>query len=126
MYGERNFLTGNIVCADVMHVDGVDQNALRLKIKQHCAATLQPYMVPVRITFPKETFQTARFKRDEIGRPLAKRFRGRAGLQKVDQHRDDAERRNGKERVRRPESDALATRVSPILDQAKGGSAPAR
>jgi long-chain acyl-CoA synthetase len=63
VYGERNILTGNIVCADVTTVGEIDPNSLRLKIKQHCAATLQPYMVPVRINFPKETLQTARLKR---------------------------------------------------------------
>jgi long-chain acyl-CoA synthetase len=63
VYGERNMLTGNIVCADVTTAGEVDPNALRLKIKQHCAATLQAYMVPVRITFPKEPLQTARLKR---------------------------------------------------------------
>ena len=57
VYGERNMLTGKIVCADVTTVGDVDPAALRLKIKQHCAACLQPFMVPVRINFPKETLQ---------------------------------------------------------------------
>ncbi len=64
VYGERNFLTGNIVCADVTPAAGSDEAALRLQIKRHCASLLQPYMVPVRINFPKQTLQTARLKRD--------------------------------------------------------------
>ncbi len=54
VYGERNILTGSIVCADVTTTGDVDPDALRLKIKQHCAASLQPYMVPVRINFRRK------------------------------------------------------------------------
>lgn len=63
VYGERHILTGKIVCADVIAADGVNATALRQKIKQHCAAKLQPFMVPVRINFPKEGIYTTRLKR---------------------------------------------------------------
>jgi long-chain acyl-CoA synthetase len=63
VYGERNMLTGNIVCADVTTSPDADQNALRLKIKHYCAARSQPYMVPVRINFPRESLHTMRLKR---------------------------------------------------------------
>ena len=63
VYGERHMLTGSIVSADVTLVADADPVAMRLKIKQHCAAKLQPYMVPVRINFPAESLHTTRMKR---------------------------------------------------------------
>jgi len=63
VYGERNILTGSIVCADVTPAGEHDSNALRILIKRHCAAVLQPYMVPVRINFPTASLQTTRLKR---------------------------------------------------------------
>jgi long-chain acyl-CoA synthetase len=63
VYGERNSLLGNIVSADVVVNGEFDPAALRVTIKAHCAAALQPYMVPMRINFPKEPLQTARLKR---------------------------------------------------------------
>jgi acyl-coenzyme A synthetase/AMP-(fatty) acid ligase len=63
VYGERHILTGKIVCADVIAVSGIDLVALRHSIKRHCAACLQPFMVPVRINFPAEGIYTARLKR---------------------------------------------------------------
>ncbi|MDB5582199.1 MAG: AMP-dependent synthetase and ligase [Bradyrhizobium sp.] len=63
VYGERNILTGNIVCADVTIAPGVDPAELRSKIKRHCSAKLQAFMVPVRINFPTESLHTSRLKR---------------------------------------------------------------
>jgi long-chain acyl-CoA synthetase len=63
VYGESHILTGKIVCADVIAADDVDATALRQKIKLHCASKLQPFMVPVRINFPKEGIYTTRLKR---------------------------------------------------------------
>jgi len=63
VYGERHILTGKIVCADIVAAEGSDAAELRQKIKQHCAAKLQPFMVPVRINFPKEGIYTVRLKR---------------------------------------------------------------
>jgi len=63
VYGERHVLTGKIVCADIIAVNNVDTTSLRQKIKRHCAAKLQPFMVPVRINFPEQGIYTARLKR---------------------------------------------------------------
>jgi acyl-coenzyme A synthetase/AMP-(fatty) acid ligase len=63
VYGEKHILTGKIVCADIVPADGVDATELRQRIKQHCAAKLQPFMVPVRVNFPKEGIYTGRLKR---------------------------------------------------------------
>jgi hypothetical protein len=51
------------VCADVTLAADTDPAAMRLKIKQHCATKLQPFMVPVRINFPTESLHTTRMKR---------------------------------------------------------------
>lgn len=63
VYGERNMLTGNFACADVTIAPDVDPAEVRMKIKKHCAAKLQPYLVSVRINFPKESLHTTCLKR---------------------------------------------------------------
>lgn len=63
VYGERHVLAGKIVCADVIVMDGIDQAQLRLAIKRHCASKLQPFMVPVKVTFRADGLHTDRLKR---------------------------------------------------------------
>ncbi len=63
VYGERHMLTGKIVCADISVSGNYDEAAIRQKVKRHCHAKLQPFMVPVKINFPKEGFYTSRLKK---------------------------------------------------------------
>ncbi|MEE1610168.1 long-chain fatty acid--CoA ligase [Microvirga sp. CF3016] len=63
VYGETHVLTGKIVCADIIVSGEFDAAAMRQKVKRHCHSKLQPFMVPVRIAFPKEGFYTSRLKK---------------------------------------------------------------
>jgi long-chain acyl-CoA synthetase len=63
VHGEKNLLLGNIVVADVVTVPASDEAALRQAIKQHCAARLQRYCVPVKINFGIDPLEGHRLKR---------------------------------------------------------------
>jgi len=64
VYGEKNAITGNIVCADVTSFDSeVDDKELISSIKQHCRDRLQKYKVPVKIKIVAESQYTDRFKK---------------------------------------------------------------
>lgn len=68
VFGEKNPLTGNIVCAKVT----VDQNRPPLEIikliKTHCRNKLASFKVPVKITIETdvESFENARFKKERM------------------------------------------------------------
>ena len=66
VYGERNAITGNIVCADVTTVELLDssqQKELISLVKQHCREKLQKYKVPLRVNIITEQQHTERFKK---------------------------------------------------------------
>lgn len=61
--GEKHALLGQIVCATVVPIPEFDLALLKRSIKKHCAAALQPYMVPVKIKFTDGALQSHRLKR---------------------------------------------------------------
>ncbi len=66
VYGEKNLITGNIVCADVTPSAALDEAGRRefvAAIKQHCRHRLQHYKVPLRINVVSESQHTGRFKK---------------------------------------------------------------
>ena len=63
VYGEKNFLTGMIVCADIVARDRGDDKLFKAKIKAFCREKMQPYMIPVKINFSDTALQSARMKR---------------------------------------------------------------
>lgn len=63
VYGEKNTITGNIVCADVTPGVELDQKDLILLIKQHCRERLQKYKVPVKVRIVTGIQHTERFKK---------------------------------------------------------------
>jgi acyl-CoA synthetase (AMP-forming)/AMP-acid ligase II len=66
VYGERNPITGNIVCARVTPMTELsgDQVAPFIsELKRYCRAHLRSYQVPVRIQISTEAQHNARFKR---------------------------------------------------------------
>jgi long-chain acyl-CoA synthetase len=66
VYGERNAITGQMVCARVTPTLelGSDQVAdFVADLKRYCRARLKPYQVPVRIQLKSEAQHNARFKR---------------------------------------------------------------
>jgi acyl-coenzyme A synthetase/AMP-(fatty) acid ligase len=66
VYGERNPITGNIVCADVTparETDEAGRKALMAEVKRHCRGKLQSYKVPLRVRVVRESQHTERFKK---------------------------------------------------------------
>jgi acyl-coenzyme A synthetase/AMP-(fatty) acid ligase len=64
VYGEKNVITGNIVCADITSTASeLDHKELISSIKQHCRERLERYKVPVKIKIVAESQYTDRFKK---------------------------------------------------------------
>jgi long-chain acyl-CoA synthetase len=66
VYGERNPITGNIVCASVTstaNLNEIEQKQLISEIKKHCREQLQTYQVPVRVNITQDPQHTERFKK---------------------------------------------------------------
>lgn len=66
VYGEKNAITGNIVCADITAaapLDSSQQKELIALVKQHCREKLQKYKVPLRVNVVTEQQHTERFKK---------------------------------------------------------------
>lgn len=66
VYGEKNPITGNIVCADVTPAGSLDQaqqKELIGQIKRHCRERLQRFKVPIKVNIIDQTQHTERFKK---------------------------------------------------------------
>lgn len=63
VYGEKNPIVGNIVCAKVRLIEPEDPQQVRVRIKKHCREQLENYMVPVKIELVSEKQHSARFKK---------------------------------------------------------------
>lgn len=63
VYGEKNPITGSMVCALVKLREAEDEQQVKLRIKQVCAASLPRFKVPVRITFTQDEQHSERFKK---------------------------------------------------------------
>jgi len=63
VYGEKNPITGSMVCAMIKLQQSEDEQQAKLRIKQACAANLPRYKVPVRITFTQVEQHSERFKK---------------------------------------------------------------
>jgi acyl-CoA synthetase (AMP-forming)/AMP-acid ligase II len=65
VYGEKNAITGEIVCANVTPVReaGDPKREFVAEIKQHCRTRLQRYKVPVKINIVDDSSYSNRFKK---------------------------------------------------------------
>ena len=65
VYGEKNSITGNIVCAKVrLNVNGdFEPRQFITALKRHCQERLQSYKVPVKVIISDETQYSARLKK---------------------------------------------------------------
>lgn len=61
---ERNAITGQMVCAEIVLKQGYDFKTEKAKIKQHCKLKLDSFKVPVRITEIDAVMFTSRFKKN--------------------------------------------------------------
>jgi long-chain acyl-CoA synthetase len=66
VFGEKNPITGNIVCADVLpafEVAGTDKKGFVAKVKRHCRENLETYKVPVKVNLVTDQQYSERFKK---------------------------------------------------------------
>jgi long-chain acyl-CoA synthetase len=63
VYGEKNPITGSIVCALITLVEAENEQQARVRIKKACANNLPRFKVPVRITFTVDDQHSERFKK---------------------------------------------------------------
>lgn len=63
VYGEKNFLLGQIVCADVVLKEGYDEKAFPSKLSHYCRGRLENYKIPVKIKILDRSKMTAQIKK---------------------------------------------------------------
>ncbi|MCH8312111.1 MAG: long-chain fatty acid--CoA ligase [Nitrospinae bacterium] len=66
VYGEKNPVLGNIVCARIRLWKEEDQKAVARRIKKYCGEKLQNFKVPMKITFNQEIQHSSRFKKKPV------------------------------------------------------------
>ena len=63
VYGEKNPITGSIVCARVRLANEEDAKGFTVRLKKFCRACLEPYKVPVKVRIIDERQHSERFKK---------------------------------------------------------------
>lgn len=66
VYGEKNPITGNIVCAKVRLLNDEEQNTFALRLKKHCRKKLANYKVPVKVFITHDPHYSKRYKKKRI------------------------------------------------------------
>lgn len=68
VYGEKNPITGNIVCAKVRVVSEIDMDpkAFVSKLKMHCREKMQAFKVPMKVSLESDEQYSGRFKKMRI------------------------------------------------------------
>jgi long-chain acyl-CoA synthetase len=66
VFGEKNPITGNIVCVDVLpafELAGTEKKSFIAKVKRHCRENLENYKVPVKVNLVTDQQYSERFKK---------------------------------------------------------------
>lgn len=63
VYGEKNNITGNIVCADVSLLTEENPREFTIRLKKFCAKSIQPYKVPIKVHIVDGLKLSERFKK---------------------------------------------------------------
>ncbi len=63
VYGEKNPITGSIVCARVRLKHPEDPKQAALRVKKHCRRKLQNFQIPVKVHFFEKELHSDRFKK---------------------------------------------------------------
>jgi len=66
VYGEKNPITGNIVCANVRLREPEDSKAAVLRIKKYCREHMPTFKVPVKVNIVDEEMHGERFKKMRV------------------------------------------------------------
>ena len=63
VYGEKNPIIGNIVCAKVVLLKDVNRKEFVTELKKFCAMRMKKFMVPVKIEFSDDKLYSERYKK---------------------------------------------------------------
>ncbi len=63
VYGEKNPIIGNIVCAKVVLLKNVNRKEFVTELKKFCAMRMKKFMVPVKIEFSDDKLYSERYKK---------------------------------------------------------------
>jgi len=63
VYGEKNPIIGNIVCAKVRLINHEDQKKFAMRLKKYCRRRLESYKVPIKVKVVYEKQYSERFKK---------------------------------------------------------------
>ncbi|MDQ3019274.1 MAG: fatty acid--CoA ligase family protein [Bacteroidota bacterium] len=66
VFGEKNSITGNIICANVSMIKSEDKVGFKSRLKKHCREKLQHYKVPVKINIVEKINISERFKKKSV------------------------------------------------------------
>lgn len=66
VFGEKNPITGNIVCADVSMITKADKSEFKTNIKSHCRKKLQSYKIPSKINIVDKLNYSERYKKKSM------------------------------------------------------------
>jgi len=66
VYGEKNSIIGNIVCAKVVLLDKINKNNFIPKLKKYCVKRMKKYMIPVKINISEDKLYGHRFKKTRV------------------------------------------------------------
>jgi long-chain acyl-CoA synthetase len=64
VYGEKNLILGEIVCAAIWLREPGQEQSFRHELREHCRRRLQPFQVPMRVKFMEKRAAEGRFKKN--------------------------------------------------------------
>jgi long-chain acyl-CoA synthetase len=68
VYGEKNDILGNIVCAKIKLVNNEDEDSFKLRLRKYCKTKLQSFKIPMKIQFDYGEQVSDRFKKQRQSR----------------------------------------------------------
>ena len=66
VYGEKNPIMGNIVCANVRLINYEDKKSFIVRLKKYCREILQSFQVPVKVRIVEEQQYSERYKKIRV------------------------------------------------------------
>ena len=66
VYGEKNPITGNIVCANIRLLEPEESKAATLRIKKYCRENMPAFKVPVKVNIVDSDLHSERFKKMRV------------------------------------------------------------
>ena len=69
IYGEENFITGNIVCAKVSLTHHEETKLFIVRLKKFCGESLETFKIPVKVKVTYEPLYSERFKKVRAVKP---------------------------------------------------------